>query len=62
MPAIVFAVAYVWYSVWADRHASDNVNHGAHLSGAVWGVAFLLALEPRLLPRFIDLVLSPPWL
>ncbi|MDZ7749186.1 MAG: rhomboid family intramembrane serine protease [Halofilum sp. (in: g-proteobacteria)] len=62
MPAIVFAVAYVWYSVWADRNSADNVNHGAHLAGAAWGVAFMLALEPRLLPRFVDRLLSPPWL
>lgn len=62
MPAIVFAVAYVWYSVWAQHHARDNVNHGAHLAGAAWGVAFMLALEPRLLPRFLERLLSPPWL
>lgn len=62
MPAIVFAVAYVWYSVWAERRSADNVNHGAHLSGAAWGVAFMLVLEPRLLPRFVDRLLSPPWL
>lgn len=61
MPAIVFAVAYVWYSVWADRRSADNVNHGAHLAGAAWGVAFMLLLEPRLLPRFVDRLLSPPW-
>lgn len=62
MPAIVFAVAYVWYSVWAERRSADNVNHGAHLAGAAWGVAFMLILEPRLLPRFVERLLSPPWL
>ena len=62
MPAIVFAVCYVWYSVWADRNAQDNVNHGAHLWGAIWGVGFMLALEPALLPRFLERLLSPPWL
>jgi membrane associated rhomboid family serine protease len=62
MPAIVFAAAYVWYSLWADRQGRDNVNHGAHLWGAAWGVAFMLALEPRLLPRFFTELLSPPFL
>jgi membrane associated rhomboid family serine protease len=62
MPAIVFAVGYVWYSVWADRESRDNVNHGAHMWGAVWRVAFMLMLEPRLLPRFVERLLSPPWL
>ncbi len=62
MPAIVFAVGYVWYSVWADRRAGDNVNHGAHMAGAAWGVVFMLALEPRLLARFIERLANPPWL
>lgn len=61
MPAIVFAVAYVWYSIRADRRSVDNINHGAHLAGAAWGVAFMLLLEPRLLPRFVERLLSPPW-
>ena len=62
MPAIVFAVLYLWYSIWADRRGGDQVNHGAHLAGAAWGVAFLLLLEPRLLPRFLERLLAPPWL
>ena len=62
MPAVVFAAVYVGYSLWAERNAPGNVNHSAHLWGAVWGVAFLLFLEPRLLTRFIGELLSPPWL
>lgn len=62
MPAIVFAVIYVGYSIWAERHARDNINHGAHLWGAAWGVGFMLFLEPRLLPRFFDQLTSPPGL
>ncbi|MFA5495898.1 MAG: rhomboid family intramembrane serine protease [Porticoccaceae bacterium] len=52
LPAIVFAVLYVAYSVWADRRGRGNVNHSAHLWGAAWGVGVLLALEPRLLAQF----------
>jgi membrane associated rhomboid family serine protease len=62
MPAIVFAAIYVGYSLWAEKHAQDNVNHGAHLWGAAWGVIFMLILEPRLLPRFLEQLLSPPFL
>ena len=62
MPAIVFAVGYIWYTVWAERNSSDNVNHGAHLAGAVWGVVFMIALEPRVVPYFFERLLSPPWL
>lgn len=59
VPAIIFAVAYVGYSVWADRQASDNINHGAHLAGAAWGVVFMLALEPRLAGHFLHALLTP---
>ena len=62
MPAIVFAVGYIWYSVWAEKHSGDNVNHGAHLAGAVFGVLFMIALEPRVLPYFFERLLSPPFL
>jgi len=54
LPAIVFAVLYVAYTIWAERRGKDNINHSAHLWGAVWGVGFLLVLEPRLLPRFFE--------
>ncbi len=62
MPAIVFALLYVGYSVWAEQRGRDDVNHGAHLAGAAWGVLFMLALEPRLLPAFFERLLSPPGL
>lgn len=61
VPAIVFAGLYVAYSIWADRKGTDNVNHSAHLWGAAWGVGFLLMLEPSLMGRFIERLLSPAW-
>lgn len=62
VPAIVFASAYVAYSLWAERQGRDAINHSAHLWGGAWGVAFMLLLEPRLLARFIGELLSPPFL
>src|SRR3546814_416992 len=34
IPAILYAVIYVGYSIWMDRRGTDNVNHRAHLWGA----------------------------
>lgn len=53
IPAILFAVLYVAYSVWMDRRGGDNVNHSAHLWGAAYGVLFTLALRPRVLGHFL---------
>jgi membrane associated rhomboid family serine protease len=59
MPAIIFAVLYVAYSVYMDKRGGDNVNHSAHLWGAAYGILFTIALEPGLLPRFFELLSQP---
>lgn len=59
MPAILYAVAYVAYSFWMDRRGGDNINHSAHLSGAIYGVLFMLLMEPRVGSVFIERLLSP---
>lgn len=46
MPAIVFGVLYILYSVWHSRGSDDNINHDAHFSGAVYGVLVTSIWEP----------------
>ncbi|WP_394697085.1 rhomboid family intramembrane serine protease [Pseudoxanthomonas japonensis] len=59
MPAIVFAVLYIAYSIWMDRRGGDNINHGAHLAGAAYGILFLAAIEPRVLGHFLESLSNP---
>jgi len=59
MPAIVFAVLYVAYSIWMDRRGRDNVNHGAHLAGAAFGILFMIAMEPGILQHFLQQLSQP---
>jgi len=59
VPAIVYAVAYVGYSIWMDRRGGDNVNHSAHLWGAAYGVLFTVLMEPRAATTFMARLLSP---
>ena len=59
VPAILYAVAYVAYSIWSERRGGDRVNHSAHLWGAAFGVAFTLAVEPRVLSLFIARLADP---
>ena len=59
IPAIVFAIAYVAYSIWADRRGGGTTNHSAHLFGAVFGVVATIAIEPRLMLHFINALLNP---
>lgn len=59
MPAILYAVGYVAYSFWMDRRGGDNINHSAHLSGAIYGVLFMLFMEPRVGAIFVQRLLNP---
>jgi len=59
VPAIVYAVLYVGYSVWMDRRGGDNVNHSAHLWGAGYGVLFTVMMEPRVVELFLTRLMSP---
>ncbi len=58
IPAFVFALLYVGYSIWMDRRGGDNVNHSAHLWGAAYGVLFTLILEPRVFTHFTQALLG----
>ena len=53
IPAIAYAVLYVAYSVWMDRQGGDNVNHSAHLFGALYGAIFITATQPGTWPAFL---------
>ena len=59
VPAIVYGVAFVGYSFWADRKGGGSTNHNAHLSGAIYGVLFMLLMEPRVGGVFLDRLLNP---
>ncbi|MGH8091566.1 MAG: rhomboid family intramembrane serine protease [Rudaea sp.] len=58
MPAILFAILYVVYEFWQERQAVDNVNHGAHLWGAAYGVLFTIIMEPRVIGVFFSQLLG----
>ncbi len=53
IPAIFYAVFYVGYSIWMDRRGGDRINHSAHLAGAAFGVLFMVAMAPGLVPAFL---------
>jgi membrane associated rhomboid family serine protease len=59
MPAIVYALLYTGYSIYMDRRGQGNVNHSAHLWGALYGVIFTLLVDHRVLPHFLDALTHP---
>lgn len=59
MPAIVYAVLYTGYSIWMGKRGGDNINHSAHMWGALYGVVALIALNPNLFTHFVNELLNP---
>jgi membrane associated rhomboid family serine protease len=56
MPAILYAILYIVYSIYMDRRGIGNINHSAHLWGAAYGVIFTSIMEPRVLPHFFGVL------
>ena len=50
----LFGFLYLAYSWYMGRRRGDNINHDAHLYGALYGVVLLLALMPVAGPAFIS--------
>jgi membrane associated rhomboid family serine protease len=54
IPAWVFGFLYLIYSAVMAKRGKDNIGHDAHFFGALYGLAFPVILEPRLLDYFIS--------
>jgi membrane associated rhomboid family serine protease len=59
VPAIIYAVLYVGYSIYMDQRGQGNINHSAHLWGAAYGVVFTVLVNPLVLPHFLDSLSQP---
>ena len=59
VPAIIYAVFYLGYSVYMSRKGGDSVNHDAHLWGAIFGIIFSIALHPDVLTIFLQEMSHP---
>jgi membrane associated rhomboid family serine protease len=54
MPAYVFAILYLVYSIYMDKKQANNVNHMAHVWGALWGIVFMFLAFPSSISGFFD--------
>lgn len=49
IPAWLFGIAYVIYSIYAIRSRKDNVGHDAHLGGGIAGMLVAIIMQPSAL-------------
>ena len=54
IPGFILGVLYVLYSYYSGKRMGDNINHDAHLYGAVYGFVLSLVLVPQALPSFFE--------
>jgi membrane associated rhomboid family serine protease len=46
IPAWLFAIGYLAFSWYSSRYQRGNINHDAHIFGALTGLAFVLVTDP----------------
>ncbi len=56
IPGFILAILYLVYSATMGKKGSGNINHDAHLYGAIFGVLFTIILDPDVFSRFIEQV------
>lgn len=49
IPAYLFGIGYLLYSIYGIKSKSDNIGHTAHFGGAIGGYIFTIAKEPTML-------------
>ena len=54
LPGFVLGVLFLIYSYVKGKHGNDNINHDAHLYGAIFGILFILILSPSSAMNFIE--------
>jgi membrane associated rhomboid family serine protease len=59
IPAIVYAVLFLGYTIYMSRRGGDNVNHDAHLWGALYGVVFTILARPSVVASFLNELSHP---
>ena len=52
LPGFIFGLLYLGYSVYESRRGAGFINHDAHIYGAVFGLIFMAAVYPPVVPDF----------
>ena len=58
IPAPLFGVLYLVYSVYMGKKGTDNIGHTAHFFGAVYGLIFTIAIKPEFFTLFVQYFLG----
>lgn len=54
IPAILFGFLFMAYSIYASKKQLGNINHDAHIGGAIYGILFTLIFYPESFSIFLS--------
>jgi membrane associated rhomboid family serine protease len=54
IPGFVLGALYLVYSYYQGKRMADNINHDAHLYGAIFGLIFTVMLRPGVVLAFVE--------
>ncbi len=57
LPAYVFGIGYLLYSIYGMKAKNDNIGHTAHFGGAIGGYAYTIIREPSMLVNNLQTVI-----
>jgi membrane associated rhomboid family serine protease len=58
LPGFILGLLYLIYSYYQGKKSADNINHDAHMYGALFGIAFAIAVHPPVITSFIQQILK----
>ncbi len=53
LPGYILGALFIMYSIVMGKRGGDNINHDAHLYGAIYGILFIVLLKPSTIQEFI---------
>jgi len=56
IPAWIFGLAFLGYSVYESKKGAGNINHEAHIAGAIWGILYMLFFVPNGLDHILTIM------
>ena len=57
IPGFILGILYLIYSYFMSKKGRDNINHDAHFYGAVFGVLFIILMDPGATLNFIKKII-----
>lgn len=58
VPGIVLGPLYLFYEYRSGQKANDHINHDAHFWGALFGLAFTIIMNPKIVIHFTNQLIN----